>query len=306
MSSDANGKLTNMDPSSSNVRDAADAVKGIIEAVPVYQDVVQPAAQEVGKALQLVAKTVHIALAPVSILVWGYEQIKDFVSTKVAEKLSGISPEDIIPPKPHIAVPALEALRYTGSQEELSNLYANLLASSMDAKTVADAHPGFVEIIKQLTPDEAKLLKHFSTTGTLPLITLREESGTPHGGGFDIVKKLSYFGEEAGCENVDLVPTYLDNLSRLGLIKIPDNYWYTDPATYDSLFNHPRTIRFKEDIEFRNNAISGLKAQSPEFAIQLAHIGIPSATITKQHVQITELGSLFIKGCVKDHRREVN
>ena len=53
------------------------------QVVPVYQDVLQPAAQELGKALQTVAKTVHVALAPVSALVWGYDQIKDFVSTKV-------------------------------------------------------------------------------------------------------------------------------------------------------------------------------------------------------------------------------
>lgn len=54
-----------------NVRDVVDAVAGFAKAVPVYQDIVQPAAQELGKALQTVAKTVHIALAPVSALVPG-------------------------------------------------------------------------------------------------------------------------------------------------------------------------------------------------------------------------------------------
>lgn len=57
----------------SKVKDAADIVKGIVKHVPVYQDLVQPAAKEVGTALQTVAKTVHIALAPVSALVWGYD-----------------------------------------------------------------------------------------------------------------------------------------------------------------------------------------------------------------------------------------
>jgi len=62
-------------------------VTGAAKAIPVYQDIAQPAAQEVGKALQTVAKTVHIALAPVSALVWGYDQIKEFVSTKVSDRL---------------------------------------------------------------------------------------------------------------------------------------------------------------------------------------------------------------------------
>lgn len=51
------------------VEAAAKAIKGVVEAVPVYQDLVQPAAKEVGKGLQTVAKLVHVALAPVSGLV---------------------------------------------------------------------------------------------------------------------------------------------------------------------------------------------------------------------------------------------
>ena len=93
------------------IRDAADAIKGIVEAVPVYQDVVQPAAREVGTALQTVAKTLHILLAPVSGLVWGYDKIRDFVGEKVAQKLSEVPAEELRSPEPHVAGPALEALR---------------------------------------------------------------------------------------------------------------------------------------------------------------------------------------------------
>jgi hypothetical protein len=53
----------------SKIRDTAEAVKGIVEAVPIYQDAVQPAAKEIGTALQTVAKSIHVVLAPVSALV---------------------------------------------------------------------------------------------------------------------------------------------------------------------------------------------------------------------------------------------
>lgn len=128
-----------------NIRDAADAIRGIAEAVPIYQDVVQPAAQEIGKALQTVAKTVHIALAPISALVWGYEQISEFVGRRVTEKLKNVPPERIQTPSPNVAVPALEALRYTGHSEPLRELFANLLATSLDSETARNAHPSFVE-----------------------------------------------------------------------------------------------------------------------------------------------------------------
>ena len=133
------------------IRDVVDAVTGVAKAVPVYQDVIQPAAQEIGKALQTVAKTVHVVLAPVSALVWGYDQVKEFVSTKVADRLKNVPPENLVTPKPNVAGPALEALRYTGHESSLSDLYANLLAAAMDSSTAQGAHPAFVEIIKQLT-----------------------------------------------------------------------------------------------------------------------------------------------------------
>ena len=44
----------------SKIRDAADAVKGIVEAVPVYQDALQPAVREIGKGLETVAKSIRV------------------------------------------------------------------------------------------------------------------------------------------------------------------------------------------------------------------------------------------------------
>jgi hypothetical protein len=211
-----------------------------------------PKSPELNKAVEIVSKSVDTALSPLSAFIWSYEKIKDFVSSKVSEKLKEVPPEDIIPPKPHIAVPAIEALRYTGEEEELSNKYANLLASSMDVKTAMTAHPGFVEIIKQMTPDEAKLMKYFSKSQLLPLITLRLETGS---GGFDIIKHFSFFGEQAGCDFNNLVPSYLDNLSRLGLIKIPDNYWYTDPNVYLQLENHPSIVTNMNQLNIKVNFI---------------------------------------------------
>jgi hypothetical protein len=129
------------------IRDAADAVKGLVEAVPVYEDVLQPAAKEVGAGLQTVAKTIHIALAPVSALVWGYDKLKDYLEERLAEKLKKVPAEKIITPNPTVAVPAVESMRYTAHDPTLRELYASLLASAMNADTADKAHPAFVEMI---------------------------------------------------------------------------------------------------------------------------------------------------------------
>lgn len=228
----------------SNVADVANAVAAVVKEVPIYQDAIQPAAQEVGKALGTVAKLVNVALAPVSALVWGYDQIRDFTATKVAEKLKNIPPENIVTPKPNIAGPAIEALRYTGHEPSLSEMYANLLATAMNKETANQAHPSFVEIIKQVTPDEAKIINLFADSGRLyPLLKIRHEykPGNVEGrqGGFDIIPIFTDLGEIAQCEVQSNVPAYIVNLCRLGLCEIPAMSKYMDEGVYDKLKSSP-------------------------------------------------------------------
>src|SRR5687768_5912365 len=141
-----------------DAKDLAAAAKGIVEAVPVYQDAVQPAAKEIGKALQTVGKAVNVALAPLSVLVWGYERISDYVAKRVTEKLADTPADQIVSPSPLIAGPAMEALRFAGEEPDLREMYATLLASAMDRRTASRAHPAFVEIIKQLSATEGRIL----------------------------------------------------------------------------------------------------------------------------------------------------
>lgn len=264
----------------SKVRDVVDAVTGVAKAVPIYQDVMQPAAQELGKALQTVAKTVHVALAPVSALVWGYDQIKGFVSTKVAERLRNVPPENIVSPKPNVAGPTLEALRYTGHESSLSDLYANLLAASMDKATASGAHPAFVEIIKQLTPDEAKLVGLFVHPLAFPILTVRWEYKNPtpeKTGGQDVLVNFSLLGHQARLEFPQLIPTYIDNLCRLGLAEVPAMFQYTAQGVYEPLESAPEVQHAKAQIE-----------ENPEWCFKVERRGL----------RVTELGKQFASICV--------
>ncbi len=265
-------------PEENKIRDAADAVKGIAEAIPVYQDVVQPAAKEIGTALGTVAKTVHIALAPVSALVWGFDQIKDFVSTKVSERLKNTPPEDIQPPMPNVAGPTLESLRYTGFESTLRDLYANLLATAIDIKTASLAHPAFAEIIRQMTPDEARLVALFAQVRMFPVVTVRRETLSPVSG-IDVLRNFSFLGVDAGCSYPDLTPQYLDNLCRLGIIAIPERF-YVAANAYDKLENDPRI----KSLIAENNSVANCRG-----------------VVVKAIVEVTELGRQFIRACLIDH-----
>lgn len=288
------------------IRDAADAIKGIAEAVPVYQDVVQPAAKEVGIALQTVAKTIHIALAPVSALVWGYDKIKDYLDKSLVERLKDVPPERIITPNPAIAGPTVEALRFTAHDSTLRELYANLLATSMDEKTAQEAHPAFVEILRQLTPDEARLIKYLYQGKYLPgyhvphppaISGVVEAFWQPYQVVFEL-RHFSLLAEKAGCTFADLLPSYLDNLCRLGLTEII-GVTHKDPSDairklYDELEEQAKVSAVKH---WRTETLAEWRTDENSFE------EVESYGVVREELRLTALGKQFCKACIIEVQR---
>jgi hypothetical protein len=284
------------------IRDAADAIKGVVEAVPVYQDVVQPAAKEIGTALQTVAKTVHIALAPVSALVWGFEKIRDYLHDTLTEKLKNVPPERILTPSPTIAGPTVEALRFAAHEPSLREMYANLLATSMDAKTVEEAHPAFVEIIRQLTPDEARLLEHLLWGEYSFYIKLFSGHATFTVEGTDYVhdfRRLTGCGQPerdapwhySYIEHPNLIHSYIDNLTRLGMVEILQS---KDPKSNGSSFESvDLELLVLEDA--KESVMSYFQLQEEELVFDLRNKIVSES----EYLYLTSLGKQFCKACVK-------
>jgi len=217
-------------------------------SVMVYKDVLQPAAKEVGAALETVAKTVQLALAPLKLRIWSYEQIEKYFLPLLAERLQTVAHERIITPDPMVAGPTIEALRYAGHKPSLRELYVNLLAASMDAETARKAHPGFVEIIRQLTPDDARILRLLASREALPLVTIRAIFKQDRGY-IEVKRHFSLVGHEAGCSHPELTAGSLDNLCRLGLAEIPDGKWLSKVELYEPLEKHPEVLQTVSQIE---------------------------------------------------------
>jgi hypothetical protein len=208
----------------SKIRDTAEAIKTVLEAAPIYPDAVQPAAKEFGRtfqpagaefgmALATVAKAVNVALAPLRGLIWGWDKIEEIVIPAIGKRFEK-KLRCLVEPPLTVAGPALEALRFAGPVPALREMYINLLATSMDSETVHKAHPAFVEIIKQLSPDEARLfstIAQMNPTRICPVsiwataTEMRLSDGTRT--------------EAAQCDHHDLLPSYFANLHRLGLVE---------------------------------------------------------------------------------------
>ncbi|XKE95415.1 DUF4393 domain-containing protein [Metaplanococcus flavidus] len=225
----------------SNIKDTADAIKGITEAIPVYEDMLQPATQELSKGLVTVAKTVNMVLAPLNGLVWGYERIAQYLEEGLSEKLKNTLKENIITPDPSVAGPAIENLRFSGHNANLRDMFTNLLATAMDKNTSQNAHPAFVEVIKQLNSDEAKIVSLLNGKSPVPLIKIRlYDKGTSINSFSEPLRNFSLIPFEAKNDYPYLGPSYLENIERLGLVNISYDVYDIAPAAYDKILSHSK------------------------------------------------------------------
>lgn len=74
------------------------------------------------------------------------------------EKISKIPKNKLVEPDIQVVAQALEAAKYCVEKEELRHMFVKLISSSLNEDSFEDVHPLYVNIIKSLTPFDAKLL----------------------------------------------------------------------------------------------------------------------------------------------------
>ena len=237
-----------------------------------------PAIAELAKAVPMDA-----------LVIWGAEQYRRFAQ-RIEKKLDATPREHINrTPKASVVVPALEAVRLTESEVDLQEFYANLITRAMDKRVADGIFPSFVEILKQLTSDEAKLLKTFKDgmdKGELvvPIVHIQQEVFDDSGrriGGLDVVKNRSLIGDQAECEYPNQVPSYLDNLARLGLIVFhAPGTGYADKSVYRELEADPEVEALRRQYE-----------QPPRHRTKYVRTGL----------EVTTFGRHFINACVRPY-----
>lgn len=234
------------------VTETINAVAKLTENIPLYKDLVQPTAIEMGKNIHTVSKVVTVALAPVRGLVWGFEKIESYLTQSLTKKLEKIPDSEIDVPPTNIAGPVFEAMRFTSDDVELRNMFANVLANSMDRSTRSSAHPAFVEILKNINSDEAKVLKFISEISksngsSIPVVD--QSAYYPKRKGITVIHPLmSAITYQAGCDYPDLAPTYLSNLIRLGVFTVSDKH-LVKAGIYDQVEQLDRYLVNKMHIE---------------------------------------------------------
>ncbi|MDD2192433.1 MAG: DUF4393 domain-containing protein [Bacteroidales bacterium] len=211
----------------------------------VYEDFVEPTVKSTGQLVGLVPRAINAALQPLHI--WILNKEYNIAETKklLEVKLENVSADSITSPEAYIAIPALQAISYCKDNYWLRNVWANLLAGSMNKDIKKHIHPAYIEIIKQLSPDEVKILSILYQIQFSPFIRLQKIN--PKGTYQTTRSTFSLIGEMAKCENVEKTPVYMENMKRLSLIYFADRY--LSDADYDSLSHHATIEETISEIE---------------------------------------------------------
>lgn len=253
-------------------------VKEVAKQIPlkdIYDGIAKDSVDSSGQLLALIPRAINAALSPLH--KWILHKEYSIAETKalLEIKLKNVNPDNIVPPEPYIAVPLIQSLSYCQDNIELRNMYANLLASSMNKDTKNNVHPSFTEIIKQLSPDEAKILQYIFKVRSEPFISLNRQT-IGQEGYITIFDYFTHIGKKSMCEMENNVPSYLENLNRLKLLDLMFDGWLTANGVYDELENDEEIVKYtsiKDDLKFKYE-------------------------IDRRYMKITNYGYIFCKMCL--------
>ena len=202
-------------------------------AKELYEDSIQPTAQEVGKLVARIPAAINAALSSVDCWILAKQNNVEKVKLLLEENMKNVDPDKIIPPKPYVAVPTIQALSYSMDSDELRNLYANLLTKSIYSDTCDSVHPAYVEIIKNLSPLDCRVFNEIMGTETQEIGAYELRVGNADSNTYHVAHPY--------ITAISLADTYavsvsIDNLTRNKLIS-PEDFHYEDDTKYLAIRN---------------------------------------------------------------------
>lgn len=231
---------------------------------------------EADKLISGVLKFLNIFVAPFRVVGEVVDTKLTLFEKNVLSKAQKI-PEEHLKNETDISIigPTSDVLKYACLKDHLREMFENLVVSSIDSREIV--FPSFVDIVRQMNEDEAKLLKYLCENNieSFPIVEL--QYSLKNGGYYTLYRNFSIISYGV-CEKPDLISSYLDDFVRFGLIEIPQYQSIKDETVYEALENHPemialKTSTFEEEGKFDFSKRMGL---------------------------LTHYGKLFVSACVKE------
>lgn len=216
---------------------------------------VKAAGQELGRTALTLTKTINNALLPLAAVNFAFGKAHAYFTEKfqsdLAEKAATIPHDQVIEPKASIAGPALQGLASAHEEPDLKEMYLNLLACSMDGRVSTSAHPAFVEIIRQLDGEEAKLIRGCLQTPNGTSITEIRLVDVGKNSWEVLYRHLLHYRDLATKtpKANPRLPAFVDNWIRLGLVEVDYTKYVASENAYEWVAQRPEFLKFKAELE---------------------------------------------------------
>lgn len=246
------------------IKTTGQAVGAIAELIKTAGETpeAKEAAKNIGQTAVTITKTINTALLPLAAINFAFDKAKLYFSGQfqrdLIDRTRDIPLESVVEPKSSVAGPALQGLAFTHEEPQLKEMYLGLLATAIDKRAFKDAHPAFVEVIRQLEGEEAVLLQSVLTvSGALPIAEVNSEKEGAQG--FRVVAKhLMDLQETTTGEPIEnpRLPAMVDNWVRLGLVEVKYDEFIIGEALYEWVEKRPEFIRAKAEEDKAGRKLS--------------------------------------------------
>lgn len=167
-----------------------------------------------------------------------YSADLEIYKNSLEESINKIPKDKLMDPDLQKTAAILDASKYCIDKEELRDMFVKLLSATMNKDTDKYVHISFGEILKQLVPDEIKILMKLPEKPRFePIIDVAVEKPEVQGY-FTQYANIGILGYESNCEYPEEFPVYVDNLIRLGIVSVPEGHYLADKWRYDKVLDH--------------------------------------------------------------------
>ena len=197
----------------------------------IYHDTLQPSFQEASKTISFFPRVINHLLSKLDFYLLKSEYQKKELIISLENRLKSVEESKLVAPEPFVAIPALNAYSYSMDNQTLKNLYVNLLANAMNIDTKEFVHPAYVEIIKQMSPNDALVLNEINKMVNLPILQAIAVDKAEFYTFQTLLSDISIL--ENLNININMIRFFLANLNRLGLIELNRD---ANISEYESLY----------------------------------------------------------------------
>ncbi len=194
-----------------------------------YPDLLKPSLKELGFGLRTIVEFLGLPLLRLQYINIKTKPRFEKRIEKLVANLNEIPVSDRAELHSSIAFPALDQLSIE-TDEDISDLYINLLTKTSSLSEGREAHPSFINALRNMCNDEAKLIEYFRDKIEIPFIIARLQFNETEG--IDKTSILTAIENQMKLQFSNNIPLYFENLTGLGILSkelgsLSDkNRWY--------------------------------------------------------------------------------